>query len=84
MRYLNMFVLIGIALLVIGLAKLISHNQLMIEPGQPQNPQDAWIYLGAGVLMLVNGAVSIRQSAGLQHKATKKEIQSAAPAAGGE
>ena len=75
MRYLNMFILIGITLLGIGFAKIASNNRLLIEPGQPQNPQDAWIYLGAGVLMLVNGVVSIRQSAGQAQKPANKGVQ---------
>jgi hypothetical protein len=74
MRYLNMFILIGIALLGIGLVKLLSHNQMLLEPGQPPNPQDAWIYLGAGVLMLVNGVVSIRQSGGTPRKPVEQEV----------
>lgn len=77
MRYLNMFVLIGIALLGIGLVKLVSHNQFLAEAGQTPGPQEAWIYLGAGVLMLVNGIVSIRQSAATPRKPAEKEaIQS--------
>jgi len=76
MRYLNMFILIGIVLLAVGIAKMLSHNQLLIEPGQPQNPQDAWIYLGAGVLMLVNGVVSVRQHVGHAHKPAGKELNS--------
>ncbi len=65
LRYLNMFVLIGIALVGISLAGFATHNRLLTEPGQPPSPYASWIYLGAGMLMLVNGIVSIRQSAGV-------------------
>ena len=59
MRFLNGFVLIGIILLFISVAGLVKGNTLLTEPGQPINPY-AWLeYLGAAVLMLVNGAVSI-------------------------
>jgi hypothetical protein len=59
MRFLNGFVLIGIILLFISVAGLVKGNTLLTEPGQPVNPY-AWLeYLGAAVLMLVNGAVSI-------------------------
>jgi hypothetical protein len=74
MRYLNMFVLIGIALFGVGLAKLLSHGRMLAEPGQMPGPQDAWIYLGAGVLMLVNGIVSVRQMVPTSHKPAEKEI----------
>jgi len=74
MRYLNMFVLIGITLLGIGVAKLLSHNHLLAEPGQTPSPHEAWIYLGAGALMLVNGVVSIRQSTTAPHKSAEKEV----------
>jgi hypothetical protein len=72
MRYLNMFVLIGVALLGIGLAKLLSQGRMLAEPGQTPGPQDAWIYLGAGVLMLINGVVSIRQAVPAAPKAVEK------------
>ena len=59
MRFLNGFILIGIVLLFISIAGLVSGNTLLTEPGQPVNPL-AWLeYLGAAALMLINGAVSI-------------------------
>ena len=61
-RYFNMFVLIGIALLVISLFGFATGNRFLTEPGQPVNPQGALIYLGAGVIMIVNGIVSIRHA----------------------
>ena len=62
LRYLNMFILIGIALVGISLAGFATHNRFLTEPGQRPSPYAAWIYLGAGALMLVNGVVSIKQS----------------------
>ena len=62
MRFLNGFILIGIILLFISVAGLVSGNTLLTEPGQPTNNL-AWLeYLGAAVLMLINGAVSIWNS----------------------
>lgn len=59
LRFLNSFILIGIILLFISVAGLVSGNTLLTEPGQPVN-RLAWLeYLGAAVLMLINGAVSI-------------------------
>lgn len=59
MRFLNGFILIGIILLFISVAGLVKGNTLLTEPGQPANPY-AWLeYLGAAVLMLINGVVSI-------------------------
>lgn len=59
-RYLNMFVLIGIALIAISIAGFITHNRFLTEPGQIPNPYGSLIYLGTGILMLINGIVSIR------------------------
>src|SRR2546423_2233386 len=59
MRYLNGFILIGIALLVISIGGLLTSNRLLTEPGQQVNPYSWLLYLGAAILMLVNGGVSI-------------------------
>ena len=59
LRFLNGFILIGIILLFISVAGLVKGSTLLTEPGQQPNPY-AWLeYLGAAVLMLVNGTVSI-------------------------
>lgn len=59
MRYLNGFILTGIALFFISIAGLVKGNTLLTEPGLQPNPY-AWLeYLAAAVIMLVNGAVSI-------------------------
>jgi hypothetical protein len=62
LRYLNMFVLIGIALIGISIAGFATGSRFLTEPGRSPNPSDSLIYLGAGVLMLINGAVSIRNA----------------------
>jgi hypothetical protein len=62
LRYLNMFILIGIALIGISLAGFVTGNQFLREPGQDLNPMSSLVYLGAGALMILNGIVSIRQA----------------------
>jgi hypothetical protein len=69
-RYLNMFVLIGIALVIISVVGFATGNRFLTEPGQPINPQGSLIYLGAGAIMLVNGWISIKQA-----EATRSEAQ---------
>lgn len=59
MRYLNGFILIGIALLIVSIAGFATGNRFLTEPGQPVNPYSALEYLGGAVLMLINGGVSI-------------------------
>ena len=68
-RYLNMFILIGVALIIISLVGFATGNRFLTEPGQPLNPQGSLIYLGAGVIMLVNGVVSIRQAEAIKAQA---------------
>ena len=60
MRYLNMFVLVGIALILVSLAGFATGGRFLTEPGTPANTTASLVYLGAGILMLINGAVSIR------------------------
>ena len=79
MRYLNGFILIGIALLVISIGGLLTSNRLLTEPGQPVNPYSWLLYLGAAVLMLINGGVSIWTSKQPENQGTK----AAEPAAEG-
>ena len=74
-----MFILTGIGLVGASLIGFLTQNRFLTEPGQPTNPQSSLIYLGAGVLMLINGWVSIRMmSAAPTEKA--KESADAAPA----
>ncbi len=62
LRYLNMFVLIGLALIGVSIIGFATGGRFLTEPGQVPNPSASLIYLGAGVLMLINGVVSIRQA----------------------
>jgi hypothetical protein len=62
LRYLNMFVLIGIALILISIVGFATANKFLTEPGQTPNPNASLVYLGAGVLMLFNGYLSIIQA----------------------
>lgn len=68
-RYLNMFILIGIVLVVLSLIGFATGNRFLTEPGQPVNPQGSLIYLGAGIIMLVNGIISIKQAAAIRSQA---------------
>ena len=73
MRFLNGFVLIGIILLFISIGGVASGNRLLTEPGQQPN-QYAWLeYLGAAVLMLINGAISISVAARNRPPETKAQ-----------
>ncbi|MCS6776229.1 MAG: hypothetical protein RMJ43_09440 [Chloroherpetonaceae bacterium] len=78
LRYLNTFVLIGIALILISIGGFATGNRLLAEPGQTPNPSASLIYLGAGILMLFNGLLSI-----LQHQATPHPARpSSSPSSG--
>ena len=60
LRYLNMFVVIGLILIVVSFAGFATQDHFLMEPGQAKNGHLALIYLGAGFLMLLNGLVSLR------------------------
>lgn len=62
LRYLNMFVLIGIALIIVSICGFATANRFLTEPGQVPSPNASLVYLGAGVLMLFNGVLSILQT----------------------
>lgn len=62
LRYLNMFVLIGIALIAVSIAGFVTGGKFLIEPGQAPNGMASVIYLGTGVLMIYNGILSIRSA----------------------
>ncbi len=72
LRYLNMFVIIGIALISISLAGFATGGNFLIEPGQSVDKMASIVYLGAGVLMIVNGALSARTAPAPQPPADKK------------
>jgi hypothetical protein len=71
-RYFNMFVVIGVVLVIISLAGFATKNKFLTEPGQPVNQQGSLIYLGAGIIMLVNGVVSIRQAEAMKSQPPAK------------
>jgi hypothetical protein len=73
LRYLNMFVLIGLALIGVSLAGFATQNRFLMEPGQERTPYVSLIYLGAGVLMLINGAISIRNAPPLPSKPSPRK-----------
>ena len=60
LRYLNMFIVIGLILIGVSFAGFLTQDHFLMEPGQAKNGHLALIYLGAGFLMLLNGIVSIR------------------------
>jgi hypothetical protein len=76
LRYLNMFVLIGLALIGISLIGFMTGNRFLTEPGQAPNRYSSLIYLGAGLLMLINGAVSVRVAPPLPAPADKEKKSS--------
>ncbi len=60
LRYLNMFVLIGICLIGVSIAGFATGSRFVTEPGQPTNPLSSFVYFGVGILMLLNGYVSLK------------------------
>ncbi len=62
LRFLNMFVLIGIALIGVSILGFATGGRFLYEPGQDQTPYTSLFYLGAGVMMLVNGYVSLKNA----------------------
>lgn len=87
LRYLNGFVLIGVALLVISAAGIVTGNRFLTEPGQAVNPFSWLLYLAAAVLMLINGGVSIwtaRQPGGQAQGAAEAAESTAESAANSE
>lgn len=68
-HYLNGFILTGIVLLVLAAIGLAKGPAVLTEPGMPVNTNAAMIYLGASIVMFVNGWLSIRVAA-TAHQAT--------------
>ncbi|MCX6378274.1 MAG: hypothetical protein NT023_02165 [Armatimonadetes bacterium] len=73
LRYLNMFILIGICLIGVSIAGFATGSKFVTEPGQPINPLSSFVYFGVGILMLLNGYVTIRLSHSSQQKSPPKE-----------
>jgi cytochrome c-type biogenesis protein CcmH/NrfF len=57
---LNGFILSSVALFGIAIAGVVKGNRWLSEPGMPVNRYGWLLYLGAAVVMLVNGLISIR------------------------
>jgi hypothetical protein len=72
LRYLNMFVMIGIALIGVSLAGFATGGKFLIEPGQSMDSMASVIYLGTGVLMIINGVLSVKTAPPPQPPAQKK------------
>ncbi len=68
LRYLNMFVLIGIALIIVSILGYATGNKFLTEPGHPIDPAGSLIYLGAGIIMIINGVVSVRTASNIPEK----------------
>lgn len=72
MRYVNMFVIIGVVLMIVSIAGFLTGNLFLREPGYEVNTSASWIYMGAGVLMIINGIVSAHQTPRSDSSSQKK------------
>jgi hypothetical protein len=54
-RWWNSFNLLGAILILISLGGLLSGGKMVFDPGRKAKGYEWALYLGAGVLMLVNG-----------------------------
>ncbi len=79
LRYLNMFVLIGICLIGVSIAGFATGSKFVTEAGQPTNPLASFVYLGVGVLMLLNGYVSIKMNQSTPQKPESKQEETENP-----
>ncbi len=68
LRYLNMFVLIGIALIIVSILGFATGNKFLTEPGHPMDQSSSFVYLGAGIIMIINGVVSVRTAVAAPEK----------------
>ena len=57
-RWLSTFTVIGAILIVLGIVGLILGPRFVYDPGQPVTGKEAWCYLAAGVLMVMNGILT--------------------------
>jgi len=77
-RYLNMFVVIGIVLVAVSLAGFATGGKFLIEPGQAMDPTASLWYLGAGILMIFNGVLSVRTAPLIPAPAPQEKKQASA------
>ena len=61
-RYLNMFNIIGVVLVGIGIAGLMTGSRFLAEPGQAPTNAAALYYMAGGAVMLINGYLSMRHT----------------------
>ena len=67
-RYLNMFTIIGVIMILIGFAGLATGSRFLAEPGQPPTTTSSLLYLAGGAVMLVNGCLSMKYALPKQQK----------------
>ncbi|MDE2126208.1 MAG: hypothetical protein KGJ62_06435 [Armatimonadetes bacterium] len=63
LRYLNIFVLIGVALIAISLISFATGGKFLESPGRPVDAWSSIVYLFGGALMLLNGYLSMTHTA---------------------
>jgi hypothetical protein len=66
LRWLNSFILLGVALIGLALAGFVGGGKFVFDPGRPSQNAPVF-YLIAGVLMLVNGRLQPPQSKSKDH-----------------
>ncbi len=57
-KFLSTFVVMGVVLFLISILGFVTHGKMIAEAGTRPSTTTAWIYLGAGFLMLLNGYIS--------------------------
>ncbi len=67
---------IALILFAIGITGLARGNEVIADPGQEVDPRLAWLYLLAGVVMIVNGILSHRQHLRDLEEQRQKQAQS--------
>lgn len=59
-RYLNTFNIVGILLIILSLFGFATSGRLLTEPGSKTEAISSWVYLATGIIMIINGVVSVR------------------------
>ncbi|CCW35415.1 hypothetical protein CWRG_02479 [Chthonomonas calidirosea] len=59
-RYLNTFNVVGVLLVILSLFGFATGGRALTEPGSKTEAISSLVYLGTGVLMLINGFVSVK------------------------
>ena len=58
--YLNGFVILGVALLIMGIVGFFKGAEILRDPGQPKDSLLPVLYVLGGLVMLINGWMSVR------------------------